>query len=262
MVVWGGCALLLVTLSTYTPFVDGLKNRSVDISAPLYWLSDLPKRIGEWAENRLTSRANLLQENNALRTQNLILTQKLQKNAALEAENFRLRQLLNASEAIEDRVLIAELIGVTPDPQVHKVILNRGREDGAYIGQAVLDAFGLMGQVVEMGEHHCVVLLITDSTHALPVQLNRNGVRLVAEGIGDLYSLKLRHVANTVDIRAGDSLVSSGLGGRFPAGYPVAEVAEVVVDPGKAFARVIARPKAQLNRSRHVLLVFESKKDG
>ena len=250
-------ALVLAFIYVYTDWFDELKARSVNFSAPLYWFSDLPSKAEKWAGNRVKSRARLVQENNSLRSENLILTQKLQKNAALEAENFRLRQLLSATELIADRVLIAELIGVAPDPQVHKVILNRGRVHGVYQGQAVIDAFGLMGQVVEVGERYCVVLLITDSTHALPVQLNRNGLRLVAEGVGDLYRLQLRHVANTLDLKVGDLLVSSGLGQRFPSGYPVAEIIDVRIDPGRPFARVDARPLAKMNRSRHVLLVFE-----
>lgn len=257
---WGGCALLIAVLYSFTSLFDRVKSKVVDLSAPLYWVSDLPNQAGKWADNRLMSRTRLVQENNALRSENLVLTQKLQKNASLEAENFRLRQLLNASEAVQDRVLIAELIGVTPDPQVHKVLLNRGEKHGVYVGQAVLDAFGLMGQVVEVGRAHSVALLITDSTHAVPVQINRNGVRLVAEGVGNLYQLKLRHVVNTIDIGEGDLLVSSGLGQRFPSGYPVAEVVEVRVDPGRPFAEVVAKPMAQMNRSRHVLLVFEQEK--
>lgn len=257
---WGGSALVIALLFVYTSLFDDLKDKAVDLSSPLYWVTDLPNQAGKWADNRLLSRERLVQENNALRSENLVLTQKLQKNASLEAENLRLRQLLNASEAIQDRVLIAELIGVTPDPQVHKVLLNRGEKHGVYTGQAVLDAFGLMGQVVEVGETHSVALLITDSTHAVPVQVNRNGVRIVAEGIGDLYALRLRHVVNTVDIVKGDLLVSSGLGQRFPAGYPVAEVVDIHVDPGRPFAEVIAKPMAQMNRSRHVLLVFEQEK--
>lgn len=257
LLVWGTAGVLIALVYVYTPVLDKLKNKAVDYTASFYWVSDLPNQAGEWADNRLLSRARLVQENNALHSENLVLTQKLQKNASLEAENFRLRQLLNASEAVQDRVLIAELIGVTPDPQVHKVMLNRGQKQGVYIGQAVLDAFGLMGQVVEVGESYSVALLITDSTHALPVQINRNGVRIVAEGIGNLYKLRLRHVVNTVDISKGDLLVSSGLGQRFPAGYPVAEVIDVRVDPGRPFAEIYAKPMAQMNRSRHVLLVFE-----
>lgn len=260
MVVWALCALCIALAYVYTSWFDSLKNKAVDLSAPLYWVSDLPNQAGKWADNRLMSRARLVQENSALRTENLILSQRLQKNASLEAENFRLRQLLNASEAVEDRVLIAELIGVTPDPQVHKVLLNRGEKHGVYVGQAVVDAFGLMGQVVQVGQSTSVALLITDSTHAVPVQINRNGVRLVAEGKGDLYELKLRHVVNTVDIQVGDMLVSSGLGQRFPAGYPVAEVTDIHVDAGRPFANVLVKPMAHMNRSRYVLLVFEREK--
>ncbi len=114
-----------------------------------------------------------------------------------------------------------------------------------------------MGQVVQVGAGSSEVLLITDTTHALPVQINRNGVRLIAEGVGSLYELAVRHVSNTVDIQVGDLLVSSGLGQRFPVGYPVAEIVELRFDPGLPFATVVARPMAEMNRSRHVLLVFD-----
>jgi rod shape-determining protein MreC len=156
-------------------------------------------------------------------------------------------------------VLVAELIGVSPNPLSHTVVINRGANEGVFEGQPLLDAFGLMGQVIEVSEHSSRVLLISDATHALPVQVNRNGVRAIAEGTGDLNRLRLRHVSNTTDIREGDLLVSSGLGKRFPVGYPVAEVESVVRDPGQAFATVIARPMARLDRSRHVLLVFDSR---
>lgn len=203
------------------------------------------------------SRSRLVKENEALRTELLVHKRKLQKMASLVAENVRLRQLLNSAELIADRVIIAELIGIAPDPTIHKVIINKGSKDGVYAGQAMVDANGLMGQVVEVGRGSSQVLLITDTTHALPVQINRNGVRLVAEGIGSLYELAIRHVSNTVDIKVGDLLVSSGLGQRFPVGYPVAEVVEVRADPGRPFSHVVARPTAEMNRSRHVLLVFD-----
>lgn len=221
-------------------------------------MSGLPNRAEDWADQRLMSRARLIQENEALRTELLVLKRKTQQMASLTAENVRLRQLLNSAETLEDKVLIAELIGVSPDPNVHKVVVNKGEDDGVYIGQALVDANGLMGQVVKVGRISSEVLLITDTTHALPVQINRNGVRLIVEGVGSLYEVAVRHVSNTVDIQEGDLLVSSGLGQRFPVGYPVAVVVDVRFDPGKAFARVVARPKAELNRSRHVLLVFDT----
>ncbi|WP_083763062.1 rod shape-determining protein MreC [Saccharophagus degradans] len=250
-------SLTVAGIFIYTDWFASLKNQATDVAAPFYWVSDIPAKVEDWADNRVMSRSRLQQENESLRTELLIHKRKLQQMASLAAENVRLRQLLNSAEMIEDRVIIAELIGVSPDPLVHKVIVNRGSNHGVYIGQPLLDANGLMGQVVQVGALSSQVLLITDTTHALPVQINRTGVRLIAEGLGRLDELALRYVPNTTDIEVGDLLVSSGLGQRFPAGYPVAEVVEVQRDPGKAFASVMAKPKAELNRSRHVLLVFD-----
>ena len=254
-------ALLLILINTYTDYVEPVRERLGAVATPFYWLADLPARLGGWGEQALSSRADLEAENAALREELLIHKRKLQTMATLAAENLRLRQLLNSAEMVQDRVLIAELIGVSPDPLSHIVIVNKGRRDGVYRGQPLLDASGLMGQVVEVSDYSSRVLLITDTTHALPVQVNRNGVRAVLEGTGDLYRLKLRHVSNTVDIREGDLLVSSGLGQRFPVGYPVADVTAVIHDPGQPFATIVATPRAHLNRSRHVLLVFSEISD-
>lgn len=254
-------ALLLILVNSYTNLLEPVRARLGDAAVPLYWLADLPSRFRDWSTVSLSSHSELQAENAALREELLIHKRKLQTMATLAAENMRLRHLLNSAEIIQDRVLIAELIGVSPDPLSHKVIVNKGSADGVYLGQPLLDASGLMGQVVEVSDYASRVLLITDATHALPVQVNRNGVRAVLEGTGDLYSLKLRHVSNTVDIREGDLLVSSGLGQRFPVGYPVAEVTSVVHDPGKPFAAIVATPRAHLNRSRHVLLVFSETSD-
>lgn len=250
-------SLLIAVIYAFTDWFSALKDRAMDIAMPFYWFSDLPKKTEEWTENRLMSRSRLIQENELLRADLLVHKRKLQQMASLAAENVRIRELLNSANERQDRVIIAELIGISPDPLVQKVVVNRGSDHGVYKGQALVDARGLMGQVIHVGKKSSQVLLITDSSHALPVQTNRNGVRLVAEGIGSLYELALRHVSNTTDVKVGDLLVSSGLGQRFPVGYPVAEVTEVVIDPGKPFARVMARPIAELNRSRHVLLVFD-----
>lgn len=252
----GAVALILILLSIYTDLLDPLRARLATLSTPLYSLVNVPGDALSWTQDSLRSREQLQQENAAYEAELLIHKRKLQQMASLAAENVRLRQLLNSAEMVKDRVLVAELVGISPDPLTHRVIVNKGRQHGVYLGQPLLDAHGLMGQVVEVSDNTSQVLLITDATHALPVQVNRNGVRAVAEGTGDLYQLQLRHLANTVDVREGDLLVSSGLGQRFPVGYPVAEVISVMHDPGKPFARVVARPQAQLNRSRHVLLVF------
>ncbi len=226
------------------------------VVTPFYWVADFPSRLGEWEENHLTTRSALQEENQRLRQTNLILEGRTQQMASLQAENIRLRALLNSAALLRNDVLIAELIGVSPDPVRQQVVVNKGSEDGVFVGQPLIDANGLMGQVVEVGAVASRVLLITDATHAIPVQVNRNGVRAVAEGSGSLSMLEVRHVSATTDIQEGDLLVSSGLGGRFPVGYPVAVVTTVERDPGLAFARVHARPTAALDRSRHVLLVF------
>lgn len=245
----------------YTDVFAPLKNKATDIASPFYSVTHFPKTVSLWFSDRFTSKARLHQENKALKTELLIHQKQLQSMASLVAENIRLRELLNSSKTLDDRVLIAELIGVTPNPLEHKVIINRGSNDGAYIGQPVLDAMGLMGQVVHVGDSSAQVLLITDSTHALPVQLNRTSERFVAEGVGNLNELVLRYVPNTTDIQVGDMLVSSGLGQRFPKGYPVAMVSEIKRDQSKPFVRVVATPKARLNRSRYVLLVFDTAPD-
>ncbi len=169
---------------------------------------------------------------------------------------MRLRELLNSSALVNEKVEVAELIGMDPNPFTHRIIINKGERDGVVLGQPVLDARGLMGQVVELMPYTSRVLLLTDTTHSIPVQVNRNGLRAIASGTGNPERLELRHVADTADIKEGDLLVSSGLGQRFPAGYPVATVKEVIHDSGQPFAIVRAVPTAALNRSRYLLLVF------
>jgi rod shape-determining protein MreC len=226
------------------------------IALPIYWVGNLPARVGVWTETHIQSRSHLLEENERLQRENLILQGRSQQMASLQAENVRLRALLNSSALLRDDVLVAELIGVSPDPERLQLLLNKGEDDGVFVGQPLIDADGLMGQVVEVSSGSSRALLITDVTHSVPVQVNRNGVRAIAEGTGALGSLEVRHVSSSTDILPGDLLVTSGLGGRFPEGYPVAVVKEVERDPGEPFARVVATPSAALDRTRHVLLVF------
>ena len=223
---------------------------------PVQWVSGVPSLLGVWAEEAAVSRATLQEENSRLRNEALILKQKVQQMVSLRAENNRLRELLNTSEQLDDSVLVAELIGVDPDPYTHHIILNKGSSHGVFVGQPILDAQGLMGQVVEVLPYTSRVLLLADSNHAIPVQVSRNGVRAIAVGAGKLDELVLIYVPDTADIKAGDQLVSSGLGSRYPKGYPVGEITSVEHDPGEPFAFVRAKPAAYLDRSRYVLLVF------
>jgi rod shape-determining protein MreC len=228
------------------------------LGAPIYWLADLPMRMRDWGEVHVQSRAQMLEENERLIRENLILQGRSQQMASLQAENVRLRALLNSTAILRDDVLVAELMGVSPDPARHQLVLNKGAADGVFVGQPLINADGLMGQIVEVSPATSRALLITDATHSIPVQVNRNGVRAIAEGTGSLGALEIRHVSATTDIEVGDLLVTSGLGGRFPGGYPVGVVTEIERDPGKMFARVVATPSAALDRSRHVLLVFST----
>lgn len=225
--------------------------------SPIQYIADWPASFSEWISGRLSSRESLEEDNERLRNQLLLLQRRTQKLAALAAENIRLRELLHSSSLVDDNVIVAEIIGVDSDPYRHQIILNRGKSEGVVEGQAVLDAQGLMGQIMEVGPFSSSALLISDATHAIPVQVNRNGVRAIAVGSGALDKLHLIHVPDTADIVEGDLLISSGLGGRFPFGYPVAEVSFVNHDPGQPFAIVDARPRSNLDRSRHVLVVLK-----
>lgn len=249
----------VVVVGLYTDYLNPIRERLAFLAEPFYKVTAVPGRVSDWGAANTMSRRELINEIETLKSELLIHQRKLQQMANLAAENVRLRQLLNASELLQDRVLITELIGVSPNPLSHKVFINRGVNAGVFKGQAVLDAYGLVGQVIEVASDSSTVLLVSDATHAIPVQVNRNGVRAIAEGTGDLNRLSLRHVSSNTDIRQGDLLVSSGLGERFPVGYPVAVVESVVQDPGRAFLTVVAKPMAHLDRSRHLLLVFEDR---
>ncbi|WBE26616.1 rod shape-determining protein MreC [Denitrificimonas caeni] len=230
------------------------------VLTPMYWLGDLPVRTWSEVAQMFSSRTDLLAENEELRAETLLMQRRLQKLATLTEQNVRLRELLNSSALIDDRVLVAELIGIDPNPYTHRVLINKGSSSGVTLGQPVLDARGVMGQVVEVMPYTSRVLLITDSNHSLPVQVNRNGLRAIISGTGDLESLELRYVTDTADIREGDLLVTSGMGQRFPVGYPVAVVSEVQRNTGQPFTQIEALPAANLNRSRYLLLVFSDAK--
>lgn len=240
--------------------LSSVRNNLSLFTSPFYWLADLPVQLGEWGKDSLVSRDTLQKENKHLRAESLVLKAKVQRLAAVTAEVNRLRQLLNTADRnLNEAVLVADLISVSSDPSRHEVVINKGSDGGVYIGQPVLDSYGLMGQVIEVGKFHCRVLLITDARHSIPVQVLDNGVRSIAEGSGAMDKLHLRHVSATMEIKVGDTLVSSGLGQRFPVGYPVGEVVSLVRDPSQPFVDIQVKPFAKLNQARHVLLVFTEK---
>ena len=223
---------------------------------PIQMGVELPETVSGWFRESLASRRQLQEENASLRTQLLMLKAQRQKLEALEIENIRLRELLDSSFEVGEKILVAELLSVNLDPYKHQIVINKGDLDRIYPGQPLLDADGIMGQVVHVGPYTSTAVLITDTSHAIPVQVNRNGLRTIALGSGTINRLELPYLPNNSDIRTGDLLITSGLGGRFPPGYPVARVTAIQQDPGKTFAQVVATPMAKLDRSREVLLVW------
>lgn len=236
--------------------LDALRSTLSVVVYPLHYLASLPSMLVRKVQGRMAEGEELRQRNRLLRRDNLVLKARLQQFEALEAENMRLRDLLGSSFRIGDRVLIAELLSVDLDPYRQQVLVNKGTSSGVFVGQPVLDANAVMGQVVRTNPLSATVLLITDPSHGLPVQINRNGLRTVAQGTGFINRLELPHLPKNADVQTGDLLVTSGLGGHFPPGYPVARVIDVGQEPGKPFATVIAEPTASLDRSREVLLVW------
>ena len=236
--------------------MESVRSALSTLVAPIQIVVDIPSRAWNWA-NRISAGYEVLHEENAeLKAQSLVLQRKLQKMAALTAENIRLRELLRSAAVLDEAVMVAEVIGVDPEPFTHELIINKGRADGAFVGQALLDAYGVMGQIITVNRYTSRALLITDSRHATPVQVNRTGVRAIAAGNGIFDELELLHLPDTADIKKGDVLLTSALGERFPYGYPVAVVDSVRRDPGQPFAVVTALPTAQLTRSREVILIL------
>jgi len=257
---FGGIALALILVGQRLDFMAPVRTQLSLVAAPFYWVVDVPSKMLSEFSDMLSTRRELMDDNERLRAESLILNAKLQKYIELRAENVRLRELMNSAERLNDTVVVAEVVAVASDPNRHQLVVDKGSRDGAFVGQPVIDATGLLGQIIEVGLLQSRVLLITDSAHALPVRVSRNGLRAIAEGTGLIDELTLTLVAATTDIQVGDLLVSCGLGGRFPGGYPVGEVTDVSIDPGQPFAEVRARPMAQLDRSRNVLLVFSEQK--
>lgn len=248
-------AVVLMVLDQRSQWARPLHYALDYLATPVHYLAHLPVDAADFIVRVTESRADLINDKQRLQRRVLILEQKMQRLAVLEAENARLRELLNSSADLDASVLVAEIIGIDPDPNRQEVVINKGAGDGVTLGQAVLDSHGLIGQVVHVGPFSSRVLLITDASHALSVQVNRNGVRAVLAGTGQGNRLRLLYVPDTADVRKGDLLVSTGLGRVYPRGYPVARVTRVRHQPGAPFAEILARPASQLDRVTHVLLV-------
>jgi rod shape-determining protein MreC len=249
-------SLLVMYFDHRENHLDGIRRGISTAVYPLRLVVDAPVRFWQWINSSTTSRNDLELELGRLKAERLLTNARLQRLTALEAENARLRAMLDARSRVRDEVRVAEILAVDANPYEHNLIIGIGSRDGVYDGQAIVDANGVVGQVVETGVVTAQAILISDADHALPVEVNRNGLRTIARGTGEFDRLELPFLPNNADIRAGDLLVTSGLGGAFPAGYPVAVVNAVTRIPQEPFADVTATPSAALDQVREVMLIW------
>jgi rod shape-determining protein MreC len=251
--------LLAITLMVLDQRNQHLRDVRRILSAatyPIRVLIDAPFAVSRWASESISTQAALQNDNASLKKRITIQSARLQTLAALEAENARLRSLLDSTAKVGDRVLIAEIMSVDMDPFRHRIVVNKGGQDDVFVGQAIIDAEGIVGQVTRDQVFSAEAILITDVDHALPVEVVRNRLRSIAVGTGQLDRLSLPFLPRNADVVEGDLLVTSGLGGVFPAGYPVGTVRAVDSETGEPFLAIEAEPSAALNRIREVLLIW------
>ncbi|MCB5215174.1 MULTISPECIES: rod shape-determining protein MreC [Rheinheimera] len=249
------CSAGLMFLDRYTDSSTQLRSYLTAAASPLFYVASLPQALFSGASEQFMSQQTVLDENARLKETLLQQSGQLQLLRFLQQENEKLRALLGSSAAIEDKSLVAEVLAVYSHPFSHQVVLNKGSNDGVTEFQPVIDDQGVVGQVVSVGPSSSRALLISDNTHALAVRAERTGVRAIVEGLGQWDLLRVMHLPHSTDIREGDRLLTSGLDGRFPEGYPVAKVVRISQDASQPFMVVYAEPYARLDRIRHVLLL-------
>lgn len=258
--------LLIAIIASITLLItDYRSERLVPLRATLSVLTDslkyavdLPVSLFEKVSSELSSYDTLKKENTSLRQEQLINRTQLLKFDALEKENIRLRALLENSFKLGEQVLIAELLSINLVADEHIMVVNKGTRFGVHPQQPVLDVNGVVGQVFRALPFSSEIMLITDPNHAIPVQVNRNGLLTIAVGSGMSNQLNLPYLPNNADIRPGDLLITSGLGGVFPAGYPVGIVDDFPETNNKSIPHITATPKSLLDRKREVLIVWGS----
>lgn len=256
LALYAALAVVLMVTDHHSEYLRKIRGVVSAVTYPMLALVHWPGQAGRWIGGEIADRKTRNERLQELEARWLTSQSRLNRIAALEEENARLRRLLESSPRLGDRVLVAELLDVDLDPFTHLVALDRGTRDGVYNGQPIADAQGIMGQIELVSPISAQAVLISDPNHALPVTLNRTGIRTVAYGTGQLDRIELRDVAMSADVQAGDLVVTSGLGGRFPVGFPVGEVASIESDPGAPFRTVAITPRAALDRARQVLLVW------
>ncbi|TDJ41495.1 MAG: rod shape-determining protein MreC [Gammaproteobacteria bacterium] len=254
-------SLLLMFLDHRDNHLDAVRNAISAAVYPMRIIVAAPVNFWAWASDLSKSKKELQTENSRLRAEILLTAARLQRLTSLEAENNRLRDFLEARRRVQDEVRVVTIMAVDANPFKHNIVLDLGSSQGVYAGQAIINADGIIGVVMEAGPLTSDAILISDPGHALLVEVNRNGLRTLAYGTGEFGRLDLPGLPNNADIRTGDLLVTSGLGGTFPSGYPVAVVDTVTRIPQDAFAEVTATPTAALDQMREVMLIWSAQHD-
>lgn len=249
-------ALSFMALDHRVPRFHQMRNALSVVVMPLKFAVDTPIQFVHWIVVSVTAQQRLLDENARLRAHEFLLQSKLQKLLSLERENAELKGLLRSVPRITGHVKVAQLMALSLDPTLHQIVIDKGSHQSVYVGQPVLDAYGVIGQIVDVSLFTSKVMLLTDMRSALPVMDHRNGVRAIAMGNGDQSRLTLINVPDTTDVRQGDLFVTSGLGLHFPVGYPVGVVREVKHVPGERFAMITLTPTAHFDRTQQVLLAW------
>ena len=233
----------------------GVRARFAVIIEPMWWLAGLPARTTRALHENISLHGSLIDDNRLLRHELEVSAARIHRLNAVADENARLRALLGGMRGYQLEVHLVEILDVDLDPYRQRWVLNAGRDDGVLPGQVLIDSGGVLGQVIEVGKHRATALLVTDPDHAVPVQVARSGLRAIAYGTGEGNHLLLPNIPQSADLRVGDQLLTSGIGGRFPAGFPVGVITRLQPDKMRLFVVADAAPAAHLDRGSEVLLV-------
>ncbi|MGJ4729718.1 rod shape-determining protein MreC, partial [Luteimonas sp. SDU101] len=252
-----GLSVLLIVLDHRGGWLERVRSTAGVAVQPLWQLAGLPARLGQTVRDDAVTRSLLADDNRRLRNELLMMGARQARLQVEADENARLRGLLGAATRHGLDVQLAPILDVDLDPSRQRLLLNAGSRDGVRQGQSVIDAGGLVGQIIAVTPGTATVLLLTDLDHAVPVSISRTGVRLVAYGVGRSDRLEVRNIPVSSDVKAGDVVVTSGLGGRFPPGFPVGTLVDLRPDDSQAFLVGELAPAAQLDRGRDVLLLRE-----
>ena len=249
------CSMALIFFDHKMASFETARGYLQSLVSPLQYMANAPKQMLTWASENIVIRQQLMEENQNFRENELFFHEQVMQLNIVRQENERLRSLLSSPVRGEIKKMFAEILSVDSDPYSHQVVINRGATDGVYEGQPVLDEKGIVGQILHVGVSSSRVILISDISHAIPVRIQRNGLRLIASGSGQIDRLIHNFVPHSADVKEGDLLVTSGLGGKYPEGYPVSRVVLVRADESREFATIYSEPVAQIDRLRYMLLL-------